>query len=214
MKRWGVLLGILAILGVAAAGYVGFRTVRPVTAQTLAAPPTVRAERGEVALGVTAPGRLVGTRETVLSFGATGKLLSLPVRAGQHVAAGATLARLDPDPLVDRRGDSPDGTGTGRCAAGDASRPAPRRRTWPQRRANWPTRWRSWMRWRAAPNTGELAAARAELAASEAALAQLNSPDATALQNCPIRAGDGQEQPVERAGGARCGLRRGRCGRL
>ena len=35
MKRWGVLLGILAILGVAAAGYVGFRTVRPVTAQTL-----------------------------------------------------------------------------------------------------------------------------------------------------------------------------------
>ncbi|MCB0149057.1 MAG: biotin/lipoyl-binding protein, partial [Caldilineaceae bacterium] len=51
---------------------------------------------------VTAPGRLVGTREMVLSFGATGKLLSLPVRAGQHVDAGATLARLDPAPLEER----------------------------------------------------------------------------------------------------------------
>ena len=102
MKLWFLPLGVLVILGVAAAGYVGFYSTRPVTAQAQAAPPTVRVERGEVSLGVTAPGRLVGMRETVPSFGATDKLLSLPVRAGQHVAAGAALALLDPAPLEER----------------------------------------------------------------------------------------------------------------
>src|SRR5690606_33406946 len=102
MKFWIFLLAVLAILGVTAAGYWGFRSASPVIAQEHTAPPTVRAERGTVSLGVTAPGRLVSMRETVLSFGATGKLLELTVRAGQHVAAGATLARLDPAPLEER----------------------------------------------------------------------------------------------------------------
>ena len=102
MKRWYIPLGLLAALGVAAAGYWGFHSARPAASQVQAAPPTVAAERGTVSLGVTAPGRLVGTRETVLSFGATGKLVDLPVRAGQHVAEGATLARLDPAPLQER----------------------------------------------------------------------------------------------------------------
>ena len=181
MKRWGVLLGILAILGVAAAGYVGFRTVRPVTAQTLAAPPTVRAERGEVALGVTAPGRLVGTRETVLSFGATGKLLELFVRAGQHVTAGATLARLDPAPLDARVATAQAelelararlatrqaGPTSADMAAGQGALAGAQARLDALARG---------------PNAGELAAAQAELAAAEAALAQLYAPDAAALQ--------------------------------
>ena len=182
MKLWYLPLGVLVILGVAAAGYVGFRSARPVTAQAQAAPPTVRAERGEVSLGVTAPGRLVGTRETVLAFGATGKLLSLPVRAGQHVAAGATLARLDPAPLEERVVTAQTelelaGARLAKLQAG----PTPADMAAAQGDlANALARLDELAR---GPNAGELAAARAELAAGAAALAQLNSPDATALQN-------------------------------
>jgi HlyD family secretion protein len=182
MKRWYIPLGVLLALGVAAAGYWGFHSARPAASQVQAAPPTVPVERGAVSLGVTAPGRLVGKRETALSFGATGKLLHLSVRAGQHVEAGATLARLDPAPLQERvttaqtelelararlakleAGPTPADTAAAQGALASAQ-------------ARLDTLHRG-------PNSGELAAARADLAAAEAALAQLQSPDAAALQN-------------------------------
>ena len=102
MKRWYMPLGVLVTLGVVAAGLWGLRSAMPAAVAAQSAPPTVAVERGEVSLSVTAPGRLVGTREMVLSFGATGKLADLRVRAGQHVEEGATLARLDPAPLEER----------------------------------------------------------------------------------------------------------------
>lgn len=182
MKLWVWPLGILAILGVAAASYWGLYSARPVTAQAPVAPPTVRAERGAVALGVTAPGRLVGTRETVLSFGASGKLLELPVRAGQHVAAGATLARLDSVPLEERvvAAQTELELARARLAKLQAG-PTPAELAAVQGDlASAQARLDVLAR---GPNAGELAAAHAELAAAEATLAQLNSPDATALQD-------------------------------
>ena len=182
MKRWTIPLAVLVALGVAAAGYWGFRSAKPAASQVQTAPPTVPVERGAVWLGVTAPGRLVGKRETVLSFGATGKLVDLPVRAGQHVAEGATLARLDPAPLQERvaiaqtelelararlaKLQAGPTTADTAAAQGDLARA--------QARLDELNR---------GPNAGELAAARADLAAAEAALAQLKSPDAAALQN-------------------------------
>lgn len=182
MKRWTIPLGLLVALGVAAAGYWGFHSARPAASQVPAAPPTVAAERGAVSLGVTAPGRLVGTRETTLSFGAAGKLLSLPVRAGQHVAEGATLARLNPAPLQERVATAQTDLELARArlaklqagptAADTAAAQGELARA--QARLDELNR---------GPNAGELAAARADLAAAEAALAQLKSPDAAALQN-------------------------------
>lgn len=66
-----------------------------------AAPVTVAVSRGEVAHTVTAPGRLVGTRQTDLSLAVGGRLAHFPLRPGHHVRAGDVLARLDPAPYED-----------------------------------------------------------------------------------------------------------------
>ncbi len=182
MKRWYMPLGVLVTLGVVAAGLWGLRSAMPAAVAAQSAPPTVAVERGEVSLSVTAPGRLVGTREMVLSFGATGKLADLRVRAGQHVEEGATLARLDPAPLEERvvtaqtelelararlaKLQAGPTTADMAAAQGDLASALARLDTLAR-----------------GPNDGELAAARAELAAAEATLAQLSSPDAAALQN-------------------------------
>jgi HlyD family secretion protein len=182
MKRWYIPLGVLLALGVAAAGYWGFQSARPAASQGQAAPPTVPVERGAVSLGVTAPGRLVGTRETALSFGATGKLLDLSVRAGQHVEAGATLARLDPAPLQERvaAAQTELELAQARLAKLEAGPTAADTTAAQGALASAQARLDALHR---GPNSGELAAARADLAAAEAALAQLQSPDAAALQN-------------------------------
>lgn len=182
MKRWYIPLAVLLILGVVAASLWGLRGAMPAAVEAQSAPPTVAAERGEVSLGVTAPGRLVGTREMVLSFGATGKLLSLPVRAGQHVDAGATLARLDPAPLEERMATAQAELELARARLAKLQAgPTPADMAAAQGDlAGAQARLDALAR---GPNDGELAAARAELAAAEATLAQLQSPDVAALQN-------------------------------
>ena len=74
---------------------------RPAPAATPAAPVTVVVSRGEVAHTVTAPGRLVGTRQTDLSLSVGGRLAHFPLRPGAVVRAGDVLARLDPAPYED-----------------------------------------------------------------------------------------------------------------
>lgn len=182
MKRWYIPLGVLVALGMAAAGYWGFHSARPAASQVQTAPPTVPVERGAVSLGVTAPGRLVGKRETVLSFGATGKLVDLPVRAGQSVEAGATLARLDPAPLQERvaAAQTELELARARLAKLEAGPTAADTAAAQGALASAQARLDALKR---GPNSGELAAARADLAAAEAALAQLQSPDAAALQS-------------------------------
>jgi multidrug efflux pump subunit AcrA (membrane-fusion protein) len=68
-------------------------------AATPAAPPiTVAVSRGEVEKTVTAPGQLVGTRETTLSLAVAGRLVEFTARPGRTVRAGDVLARLDAAP--------------------------------------------------------------------------------------------------------------------
>ncbi len=182
MKLRYILLGLLLIAAVAAAGYFGFRSAKPEAPQAPVAPPTVRVERGDVSLSVTAPGRLVGTRETVLSFGASGKISELAARPGEKVEAGATLARLDPAPLEERVATAQTelelaqarlaklqgGSSVADLAAAQADLARAQARLDELNRG---------------PNAGDLAGAHADLTSAEAALAKLKTPDATAVQN-------------------------------
>ncbi len=98
MKRLLIPLGILLLIAlIGGMGYLGFRSTQTgarVSPQQ-AAPQTVTAARGEVEKTVTAPGKLIGTREVELDLGASGQLSTLTVRAGDVVKAGQVLAALD-----------------------------------------------------------------------------------------------------------------------
>ena len=91
------LLFILALLS--PLGYTAYhRRAAAAVAATPPPPPTIPVTRGEVALTVTAPGRLVGVQETVLSLPVGGRLVALDARPGQVVRAGDVLARVDDAP--------------------------------------------------------------------------------------------------------------------
>lgn len=98
MKRWAIPIVITLIL-VGGAAYLGFQSVQPEASTATEAPPTVPVERGDVQKTVTAPGRLIGTGETVLSMGADGELAELDVQPGDTVHKGDVLAALDPSEL-------------------------------------------------------------------------------------------------------------------
>jgi RND family efflux transporter MFP subunit len=100
MKRLVFLaMALLALAAVGGAGYLGLRRA-PAAEATPETPATVAVSRGEVALTVTAPGQLVGTREEWLSLAVAGRLAEISVRPGTAVAPGETLARLDSAPLA------------------------------------------------------------------------------------------------------------------
>ncbi|MGH2592456.1 MAG: efflux RND transporter periplasmic adaptor subunit, partial [Anaerolineae bacterium] len=98
MKRWAIPIAITLILIVGAA-YLGFQSSQPEASAATEAPPTVPVDRGDVQKTVTAPGKLIGTGEVVLSMGADGRLAELNVRPGDHVKAGDVLAALDTSEL-------------------------------------------------------------------------------------------------------------------
>ena len=96
MKRVYVILGALAAVAlVVLAGYIGFQSTRPQTRAPIEAPPVAPVDRGDVRKTVTAPGKLIGTGEAVLSMGANGRLAELNVRPGDRVRAGDVLAAID-----------------------------------------------------------------------------------------------------------------------
>lgn len=102
MKRW--LRTTLILLLCSAIGLVAYWRYQGVgavqqTAEPVAAPTTVRVGRGTVQQTVSAPGTLVGTREMALSLPVGGRLATLPVRPGQRVTTGETLATLDTSAL-------------------------------------------------------------------------------------------------------------------
>ncbi len=100
MRRAFIPIAILlavALIGVA--GYLGFQSTRAQTRPDVDAPQTVPVDRGNVQKTVTAPGRLIGTGETVLSIGADGELAELDVQPGDTVRKGDVLAALDTSEL-------------------------------------------------------------------------------------------------------------------
>jgi HlyD family secretion protein len=93
-----ITIAAISVL-VGLAGYLGFRSAQPEAPAAIDVPPTVPVDRGDVQRTVTAPGRLIGTGEIVLSMGAAGRLAELNVRRGDVVRQGDVLARIDTSDL-------------------------------------------------------------------------------------------------------------------
>lgn len=94
-----IAIGFLFVLVIAAlAGYAFYQRQTAAAVAVSSPPPTIPVTRGEVALTVTAPGRLVGVQENVLSLPVGGRLVALDARPGQVVRAGDVLARVDDAP--------------------------------------------------------------------------------------------------------------------
>jgi macrolide-specific efflux system membrane fusion protein len=99
MKRWVIaLLVVLAAVLLGGVGYLGARSVAEPRATPSTAPHAVDVNRGDVQQTVTAPGELVQTRQTMLSFDVSGKLTRLDLQPGDRVQAGQALAQLDAAP--------------------------------------------------------------------------------------------------------------------
>src|SRR4051812_20440217 len=96
MQKFGlILLLVLAVAAVGAAGYFGFQSAPKQITPTQAAPKTVAVSTCDVEQSVTAPGKLMNTNETTLEMPSNGKLSKISVRAGDTVKAGQVLAELD-----------------------------------------------------------------------------------------------------------------------
>ena len=103
MKRWLIWLAIaLAVASVSGAAYLGFHSVETDESAMPKVPPTVTVTRGDVRQSVTAPGTLVGTKETVLGTGTSGQLTQVYARPGDRVQAGDLLAELKIDGLLEQ----------------------------------------------------------------------------------------------------------------
>ena len=90
MKRWLVLvLAGLVLAAVGGAGYLGAQSVAEPQATVFAIPQTVEVTRGNVQQTVTAPGELVQTGQSVLSFDVPGKLDAIDLRPGDRASPGA-----------------------------------------------------------------------------------------------------------------------------
>ncbi len=89
-----VLLAILGIVSVLAAGFMGFHSAQAQKDDEAQKPATIAVSRGDVQQTVDAPGHLVSTREVLLATAASGPLAKLNVQAGQAVSGGQVLATL------------------------------------------------------------------------------------------------------------------------
>ena len=85
-------LGALAAGGVIAAVIV----VGPESSATTTRERTVTVTKGVVQSTVSGSGNLSPANTMDLSFGASGKVTKVYVKAGQHVTSGQLLARIDP----------------------------------------------------------------------------------------------------------------------
>ncbi|CAG0932374.1 Macrolide export protein MacA [Thermoflexales bacterium] len=94
MRRGLIAMAIgLVVILAGAASYFTSRGA-PAEANT-SRPTTVAVTRGDVQQLVTASGKLVNTRKTTLSLGASGQLAKVDVRPGDRVKPGQVLAALD-----------------------------------------------------------------------------------------------------------------------
>lgn len=96
MQKIGlVLLVLLGIVVIGAAGYFGFQSSPMQALPTIQAPQTVAVTTCDVEQTVTAPGLLVNTSETSIKMPVTGRLEEVLVQPGDTVRAGQPLAELD-----------------------------------------------------------------------------------------------------------------------
>ncbi|MFA5358937.1 MAG: efflux RND transporter periplasmic adaptor subunit [Patescibacteria group bacterium] len=93
-KRNKVILIIIAVLVVVAVVYFGFLKKAPMTEYV-----TAKVEKGNLVQTVSATGSVKSTETIDLNFAATGRIVFLPVKVGDKVAAGQALARLDSSDL-------------------------------------------------------------------------------------------------------------------
>jgi multidrug efflux pump subunit AcrA (membrane-fusion protein) len=93
-----VALGALAVL-----------VLRPSGEATSPAAATATAKRGDVTTTVSAAGTVSAVNSRTLSFGASGTVDKVLVKAGDTVKAGQVLARLDTDDLTVALSDATDG---------------------------------------------------------------------------------------------------------
>lgn len=90
MKRSSLI--ILSLAAILLFG-ISFEIVANVRAHAALAPQTV--QTAQLASEVTAPGSVTPQNEAVLHFQISGTLVSLPVKVGDQVSAGETIAALD-----------------------------------------------------------------------------------------------------------------------
>jgi multidrug efflux pump subunit AcrA (membrane-fusion protein) len=90
-----VLLTILGIVSVLAAGFLGFQGAQAQKDDEAQKPDTIPVSRGDVQQTVDAPGRLVSTREVLLGMATNGPVAKINVQPGHAVSRGQVLASLD-----------------------------------------------------------------------------------------------------------------------
>jgi multidrug efflux system membrane fusion protein len=96
--RWGFV--VLAVAAVALAAWaLTHRKAAPPKGKPVVAVTTATVATQDVPISVTALGAAQGWQSVVIRAQVSGKLLSVPVREGSDVAAGAVLAQIDPAPF-------------------------------------------------------------------------------------------------------------------
>jgi multidrug efflux pump subunit AcrA (membrane-fusion protein) len=99
-SRWLRRLLPIVLLGLAVAGFLLLRATRPVTPPVAAPEPAWRVQAVEIRPGRVAPhlwlyGTVEAPRQIELEAAVAAEVAQVPIREGQTVAAGATLAALD-----------------------------------------------------------------------------------------------------------------------
>lgn len=100
MHRFRIALAMVALaalIGVAA--WFGWSGAKSDDKAAEAKPQTVKAERGDVRLSVSAPGRLESTRRQSLAFASAGTISLLDVQPGDEITEGQRLATIDDSAL-------------------------------------------------------------------------------------------------------------------
>ena len=90
-RRRLILIGAIAVAMVVAVSLVAVSCL----SQPTATPPTVRVDRGPVALAVSASGNIAPSGQQKLGFANGGTVRELAVKVGDRVQPGQVLARID-----------------------------------------------------------------------------------------------------------------------
>ncbi len=94
-KRWQLIVPLIIVLLAAVAGAYYGLVYLPSKAVVQTPLQTTVAKKGDLTVSATGTGILQPATQTQLGFGTSGKIASIPVKAGQQVKKGQLLAQLD-----------------------------------------------------------------------------------------------------------------------